>query len=167
MTIWPQVLETLTQGLFIVQRGNTPGRDQFVRMSQPSTALVTAACVAPHLLNFIFINLEICFNVVSSCLWTILLFSQFSFGLALGGEITVTYFFFLFWLYTYIQFLWVIRCLTFICLYRPLGPFRIMLYIDASVRFVVPCRGRDLHYGFMLVASISVQVRMKLLLKKL
>ena len=37
-------------------------------------------------------------------------------------------YFFLFWLYTNIQFLWVIQCITFIYLYRPLDPFHIMLY---------------------------------------
>ena len=46
--------------------------------------------------------------------------------------------------------------LAFIYLYGPLGPFHIMLYIDVLGRFVVPCRGGDLHYRFMLVASISV-----------
>ena len=34
----------------------------------------------------------------------------------------------LFWLYTYIQFLWVIQCINFIYLCRLLGPFHIMLY---------------------------------------
>ena len=61
-----------------------------------------------------------------------------------------------FWLYTYMQFLWVMQWLAFIYLYGPLGPFHIMLYIDVLGRFVVPCRGGDLHYRFMLVASISV-----------
>ena len=61
-----------------------------------------------------------------------------------------------FWLYTYIQFLRVMQWLAYIYLCGPLGPFHIMLYIDVSGRFVVPCRGGDLHYRFMLVASISV-----------
>ena len=36
--------------------------------------------------------------------------------------------FFLFWLYTYLQFLWMMQCITIIYLCGPLGPFRIMLY---------------------------------------
>ena len=39
------------------------------------------------------------------------------------------------------QFLWVMRCHAFIYLWGLLGPFRIIvLYIDASVGFAVPCQ---------------------------
>ena len=34
---------------------------------------------------------------------------------------------FLFWLYVYVQFLWVIQCIAFIYLCGPLGPFRMVL----------------------------------------
>ena len=47
----------------------------------------------------------------------------------------IIYYFSLFWLYTYMQFLWAIQCLAFIYLCGPLGPFRIMLCIDVTVRF--------------------------------
>ena len=112
------------------------------RWNTNETSNETAIFHAPFLMCFIVLRIEL---------------SRLLFSLLKGLKPTVNFsrIFFLFWLYTYIQFLWVIQCLTFIYLYRPLGPFHIMLYIDVLVRFAVPCRGRDSHYRFMLVGSIS------------
>ena len=53
------------------------------------------------------------------------------------------YFFFLLWLYTYIQFFWAIQCINFCYLCRLLGPFHIMLFFFLVLAPRPPLAGFD------------------------
>ena len=74
----------------------------------------------------------------------------------------IIYYFSLFWLYTYMQFLWAIQCLAFIYLCGPLGPFRIMLCIDVTVRFFFSCAGTKGLPSTKMPCSVWPQHRIRL-----